>query len=122
MPFKTVMSGRRSSPRCGMSRKRYQESEKRKWVRRFNGYNSNAAAFCREFNLPYGSFMVWKRLYRKKPLKSTALVPQCSEFVELTVEPPNSPVRGVSTPMPTAELSLGSGMVLRVFPPNKGRV
>ena len=101
-----------------MSRKRYQESEKRKWVRRFNGYHSNAATFCREFNLPYGSFMAWSRLYRRKPSKSTALASQRSQFVELTVEPPNSRVKVVSTPV--AELSLGSGIVLRVFAPNEG--
>ncbi|MCH1504823.1 MAG: hypothetical protein L7V86_14660 [Verrucomicrobiales bacterium] len=94
-----------------MSRKRYQESEKRKWVRRFNGYNSNAAAFCREFNLPYGSFMAWKRRYRRKPSKLTAFLSQQSEFIDLTVEPPSSPVIAVATPTPTptpvAELSLG---------------
>ncbi|MDA7613843.1 hypothetical protein N8586_01790 [Verrucomicrobiales bacterium] len=80
-----------------MSRKRYQESEKRKWVRRFNGYNSNAAAFCREFNLPYGSFMAWKRRYRRKPSKLTAFLSQQSEFIDLTVEPPSSPVIAVAT-------------------------
>jgi len=104
-----------------MPRKRYQESEKQKWVRRFNGYHSNAAAFCREFNLPYGSFMAWKRLYHSKPSRSTALAPPQSEFIELTVEPPSYPVTGVASPTPVAELSLGSGMVLRVFAPSDSR-
>ena len=104
-----------------MARARYQESEKRKWVRRFNGYHSNAAAFCREYKLPYGSFMSWKRLYLVKPSKSTALAPQQFEFIELTVETPSSSVKGAATPIPVAELSLGSGVVLRVFTPGDSR-
>ncbi|MDB2347874.1 transposase [Verrucomicrobiales bacterium] len=104
-----------------MSGKRYQEAEKRKWVRRFNDDNSSAAAFCRKFNLPYGSFMAWKRLYRGSSSKPKTLAPQQSKFIELTVEPRRSSARNVATPTPVAELSLGSGLVLRVFAPSDSR-
>ena len=48
-------------------------------------------------------------------------LPQQSEFIELTVETPSSSVKGAATPIPVAELSLGSGVVLRVFTPGDSR-
>ena len=62
--------------------------------------------------------MEWKRRYRTVSSKSTALAFQQPEFIELTVEPPSSQVRGVAALPPVAELSLGPGMVLRVYAPN----
>jgi len=96
-----------------MPQTRLTESEKRQWVALFNDYDLSAAAFCREFSLPYGSFMAWKRLFKDKPAKSTAISQRPAEFVELIVEQPQPST--TPTNAPVAELSLGNGIVLRVF-------
>ena len=96
-----------------MSRSRLTESEKRQWVALFNDYDLSAAAFCREFKLPYGSFMAWKRAYKSVRTKPAAISPQKSEFVEFVVEHPQRSTALASAPV--AELSLGSGVILRVF-------
>ncbi|MCK5922513.1 MAG: transposase [Methylococcales bacterium] len=91
------------------------ESEKLRWVSLFSNYDISAAAFCREFDLPYASFMTWKRLYHGKLAKPSKATPSEPEFVELVVEPPSSPRVTTSSSAPVAELSLGSGVVLRIF-------
>lgn len=96
-----------------MSRSRLTESEKRQWVALFHDYDLSAAAFCREFKLPYGSFMAWKRTYKNEPKTATAISPRKAEFVELVVEQPQRSTASHVTPV--AELSLGSGVILRVF-------
>jgi hypothetical protein len=96
------------------------ESEKRQWVSLFSNYDLSAAAFCREFDLPYASFMSWKRLYHGKLAKSPKAPSSGSEFVELVVEHPASSHRTAPpSRVPVAELSLGSGVVLRIFTPAK---
>jgi len=97
-----------------MSRSRLTESEKRQWIALFNDYDLSAAAFCREFKLPYGSFMAWKRAYKNEP-KKAAEISRKAEFVELVVEQPQRSTTSHSHAAPVAELSLGSGVVLRVF-------
>ena len=102
-----------------MPHSKLNESEKRQWVTLFKNYDLGAAAFGRGFGLPYASFMTWKRLYHGKLAKSQKTAPSGSEFVERVVE------RSLPTPhagppplrAPVAELSLGAGVVLRIFTP-----
>lgn len=101
-----------------MPHSKLDESEKRQWVTLFSNYDLSAAAFCREFHLPYSSFMAWKRLYHGKTAKRPKASAREPEFVELVVESP-LPSRRAATPsqVPVAELSLGKGVVLRIFTP-----
>lgn len=101
-----------------MPHSKLDESEKRQWVSLFSNYDSSAAAFCREFDLPYASFMAWKRLYFGKTAKRPKASARGPEFVELVVESP-LPSSLACTPsrVPVAELSLGSDVVLRIFTP-----
>ncbi|MEN9022616.1 MAG: hypothetical protein ABF370_19135 [Verrucomicrobiales bacterium] len=101
-----------------MPHSKLDESEKRQWVTLFSNYDLSAAAFCREFDLPYANFMAWKRLYHGKTAKLPKASARGPEFVELVVEPP-LPSHRVGTPsrVPVAELSLGTGVVLRIFKP-----
>jgi hypothetical protein len=103
-----------------MSRKKFTESEKGRWVSRFQGQGKSAAAFYRKFDLPYGSFMAWRRLYNGKGsrAKSTTLSDTRPPFIEVTVDSSSNQTARVVSPMPVVELSLGSGIVLRVFTPN----
>lgn len=103
-----------------MSRLRLDDAEKQKWVDLFYEYDLSAAAFCREFGLPYSSFLSWKRTAstkRKSGENSEA------EFVELVVQPPDRGAVPLSATAacPVAELQLGSGMLLRVFVPDTQR-
>lgn len=101
-----------------MPHSKLNESEKREWVTLFSNYDLSAAAFCREFDLPYASFMTWKRLYHGKLARSPKAAPSGSEFVELVVERSlPTPHAGTSLRAPVAELSLGAGVVLRIFTP-----
>jgi transposase-like protein len=71
-----------------------------------------ASAFCRERGIGYQNFLRWKR----------TTVPELTAgspaFVELAVESaaPSAPVPAV-----VAELSLGGGIVLKVFAPYPNR-
>lgn len=106
-----------------MSRSTFKKSEKRRWVSRFQGHGTSAAAFCREFDLPYGSFMAWKRLYSDKRGKARLVAPAEAQppFIEVTCDSPVSHAEGEASPMPVAELSLGSGVMLRIFTPSHGK-
>lgn len=98
-----------------MPRSNYTDANKRQWVSRFNDSESTAAAFCREFKLPYASFMSWRRLYLAKPKgKPAAQSRQKTEFIELTVSPTPS-AKTAAAPSLAAELALGSGILLRVY-------
>jgi hypothetical protein len=97
-----------------------EESEKKQWVTLFGNYDLSAAAFCREFDLPYASFMAWKRLYHGKAAQAANVPEQKPEFVELLVEPAHPATRhDASLPVQVAELCLGAGVVLRIFTPAK---
>jgi len=101
-----------------MPTSKLEESEKQQWVTLFGNYDLSAAAFCREFDLPYASFVAWKRLYHGKVARAPKVSEQKPEFVELMVEPPHPTARRDSSlPVPVAELCLGAGVVLRIFPP-----
>ena len=106
-----------------MSRKKFTESEKQRWVSRFQTHDTSAAAFCRKFDLSYGSFMAWRRLYAGKGgrAKSATLADTQPPFIEVTVDSLSNQTAHEVSPMPVAELSLGSGIVLRVFTPNCGQ-
>jgi transposase-like protein len=105
-----------------MSRKKFTELDKQRWVIRYQSHGANAAAFCREFDLPYGSFMAWRRHYHGKNGSTESATPACVQtpFIEVTVDSPSPQAKGTVSPLPVAELSLGSGIVLRVFTPSHG--
>ena len=71
-----------------------------------------ASAFCRERGIGYQNFLRWKRT---RVPESAAGSPA---FVELAVES-SAPIAPV--PAVVAELSLGGGIVLKVFAPYPGR-
>lgn len=103
-----------------MPNSKLEESEKQQWVTLFSNYDLSAAAFCREFDLPYASFMAWKRLYHGKAAPAPKVREKKPEFVELMVAPPHTTTRrDTSLPVPVAELCLGPGVVLRIFTPAK---
>ena len=68
--------------------------------------------------MPFASFMARKRLYHGKTAKGPKASANVPKFVELVVEPP-LPFRRACPPSraPVAELSLGTGLVLRIFTP-----
>jgi transposase-like protein len=102
-----------------MSRSRLDDSEKLEWVELFESYDLSAAAFCREFDLPYSSFLSWRRLAAEGKSKARAKVPG-TDFVELVVQQPHGAAFRPQVPkvIPIAELALGSDVVFRLFAPS----
>jgi len=79
----------------------------------FEDHDLSAAAFCREFSLPYASFLKWRRELSASPGRAKNLTSTESalvEFVEVIAESSRSSMRDL-----VAELELGSEYVLRVF-------
>ena len=122
-----------------MSNSSFTETEKREWLGLFENYDWSAAEFCREFSLPYGGFLNWRRELSGLPLRSSW--PESEEgkmgpeFVELVPLPDPERVcsgeslagsdqggqerRGcaIVVDQVLAELELGAGYVLRVYRP-----
>jgi hypothetical protein len=98
-----------------MHQPKLDESEKRHWVSIFLEHDLSAAAFCREFGLPYASFLAWKRLYPEGG------APPSQAFVELVAEDVEgavpAPATGAERPIPVAELAFTGGLTLRIFAP-----
>ena len=108
-----------------MSRISFTQTEKAEWLDLFENYDQSAAAFCREFSLPYSSFRKWHRqaseiASRNRGDAGGVPVPQ---FVELvTGEPQRNSEdctgggdEGGNLGHVLAELDLGAGYVLRVY-------
>jgi len=69
-----------------MSRRRYTEEEKRKFLAGFERAGGSAAAFCREHGLAYQTLMAWRRK-SKSELSATKEV----EFLEVEVQGSGQP-------------------------------
>jgi len=101
-----------------MARRRYTEEEKANYLAEFETAGANAAAFCREHGLAYQTFLNWRR--RRGALVQPDKPERPTEFVEVELEPACAPVaREAGTP--AVELTLGAGMVLRIYPTQGGR-
>lgn len=99
-------------------RRRYTEEEKANYLAKFEAAGTNAAAFCREEGLAYQTFLSWRR--SRGNLSQAVAAARPAEFVEVELEPaPACPGRGAGTP--AVELTLGAGMVLRIYPTQGGR-
>lgn len=85
-----------------MSYRRYTEEERREWLTRYEQCATSAAAFCREHELNYQSFLRWRQ-------RATPGSESSTEFLELEVPCP------VSVPhAETVELTFPSGLTLRI--------
>ena len=100
-----------------MNRQSLSESEKTEWVELFENYDLSAAAFCREFSLPYASFLKWRRELPSSPDGAAGNgggpePPATVEFLEVIAgsSQPQTPTHCV-----LAELELGAGYMLRVY-------
>ena len=76
-----------------MSRRRYTNEEKTKFLAEFDQHGGSAVAFCREQGLTYRTFLGWRRgrngeSQPKRPM-------QAAEFVEVELQAGNeAPGRG----------------------------
>jgi hypothetical protein len=122
-----------------MSRISFTETEKREWLGLFENYDWSAAEFCREFSLPYGGFLNWRRELSGLPLRSSSTgseeVKRGPKFVELVPlpdpgrvgsgeslagsDPGDQERRGCvgAVGEVVAELELGAGYLLRIYRP-----
>ena len=92
----------------------FSEVEKTEWLQLFESQDLSAAAFCREYALPYSSFLSWRR--------TAEAAPRVPEFVELVslpdADPDPDPDAGAAIaagPLPLAELLLGNNLRLRLY-------
>jgi transposase-like protein len=98
-----------------MSRRRYTEEEKRKFLGEFERAGGSAAAFCREHGLAYQTLLAWRR-----KSKSELCAAKEVEFVE--VEMQGSGQRAMQGGAdPAVELVLAGGSVLRIYPSHQPR-
>lgn len=99
-------------------RKRFSEKQRSGFLAKFERWEGSAAGFCRKHGISYQSLLNWRRSApcRTKPEEPTRFV----EF-DLSSEPvpPASPALRESEAV--AELELGAGVVLRVYPIQKAR-
>ena len=91
-----------------MARKKFSEEQKTALLAKFERWDGSAASFCRKQRLSYQTLRSWRLRAQNKAIVATP-----AEFVEVEVELGQG-VKGV--PKPVAELDLGAGVVLRVFP------
>ena len=102
--------------RGGMAkRKRYSEKQRSGFLTKFECWDGSAAEFCRKHGLSYQSFLNWRRNAAAQP--RTEEPPRFVEF-DLSPEPapPAPPASRESRREAVAELELGAGVVLRVYP------
>ena len=93
-----------------MSRRRYTEEEKRKFLAEFERAGGSAAAFCREHGLAYQTLMAWRRS-SKSELCATKEV----QFVEVETQGSGqAAMQGGADP--AVGLVLAGGSVLRIYP------
>lgn len=93
-----------------MARRKFSEKQKRSFLAKFEAWDGSAAAFCRKHRLSYQTLRAW-RLRAARPAEPAKPL----EFVEVEVVADRSGVMPGSAP-PVAEIELGAGVVLRVFP------
>ena len=82
-----------------MSTRSFTDTEKREWLMLFDHYDWSAAAFCREYMLPYGSFLNWRR--ERESLSVPADIDGGdaeTRFVELVPQSAQSQCRELSAP------------------------
>ena len=96
-----------------MSRRRYTDDEKTKFLTEFDQHGGSAAAFCREQGLTYQTFLGWRRGWDGESQPDRPM--ETAEFVEVELQPGNQ-APGRSMVDPAVELVLGGGTVLRIYP------
>jgi transposase-like protein len=92
-----------------MSRRHHTDKEKSRIIREFQHHHGSTADFCRIHGISFQTFANWRR----RPEVSLASKPDTSEFFEFEIgaKPDRRPASS-----PLAELELGAGMILRIFP------
>lgn len=86
----------------------YTDADKQAWLELHIDSGLSAAAFCREHELPYQAFLLWKR----QPDTQIGL----PEFLEINTSPN---MTSLASRQPIAELSLAEGITLRIFHPRQ---
>ncbi len=93
--------------------KRFSEKQRVALLARFERREGSAAAFCRKFRLSYQTLRGWQRAAAQSSQKV-----ESPGFVEVELAPQLSasvaPVEARRAPV--AELELGAGIILRVYP------
>lgn len=85
----------------------YTDDDKKTWLELHADSEISAAAFCREHELPYQSFLQWKHQFsgdRDLP-----------KFIEIETSPPKS----TSSREVIVELTLAQNITLRIFQPSQ---
>lgn len=92
-----------------MATKRFNEKQRARFLAKFDRWDGSAAGFCRKHGLSYQSFLNWRRSGTRPGVEEP------TRFVELELqsEPPSHLEARREA---LAELELGAGMVLRVYP------
>jgi transposase-like protein len=95
--------------------KRFSEKQRAALLAGFERWEGSAAAFCRRHGVSYQSLRGWRRTSA-----AGAAPVEAPRFLE--VELRRGPVTPVESPRaPVAELELGLGVILRVYPIQEGR-
>ena len=87
-----------------MSSRRTTRKQREHWLAQFDQSTLTAAAFCREHQLGYQSFLNWRR----KAQPDTPI-----EFIEVEVPSPKAPSISQSS---VVELTFPGGLLLRIHP------
>ena len=95
--------------------KRFSEKQRTELLAKFGHWEGSAADFCRKHRLSYQTLRSWREAATK-----TAKVGGSPRFVEVEVLGGASGAREEGC-RPVAELDLGAGVVLRVYPLKEGR-
>lgn len=90
-----------------MSSRRATQKQRAHWLALFDESNLNAAAFCREHEIGYQSFLNWRR----KARPAEAVAP--TEFIEVEVPTATAPP---ITRDSVVELTFPGGLLLRISP------
>lgn len=93
-----------------MSQRRLTNQQKGEFLAKFAASGMSAAAFCRRHGLPYQSFLRWQQTGAGGPAAA-----EPARFVEVELGPRHD-AGAPGGRQPVAELELGAGVVLRVYP------
>jgi transposase-like protein len=95
--------------------KRFSEKQRAALLARFERWEGSAAAFCRKHGLSYQTLRGWRR-------SASANSPpvEAPRFVEIELRPEITAPSELRR-QPVAELDLGAGVVLRVYPIQEDR-
>ncbi|MDF1714652.1 MAG: transposase [Akkermansiaceae bacterium] len=95
-----------------MSSRRTTRKQREHWLAQFDQSNLTAAAFCREHQLSYQSFLNWRRKAQTNETDAP------TEFIELEIPSPRAtPIRHSSV----VELTFPGGLLLRIHPQSTTR-